>query len=78
MRIYEYRLISKIIKFSKVDLNSNFESKDVESISENRKIFESLVGLISNELRYRSEKIDAEDGFLILENWIRGGMEAGF
>jgi hypothetical protein len=43
-----------------------------------RACFEGLVRLISSELRYQSEEIDAEDGFLILESWIRGGMEAGF
>jgi hypothetical protein len=36
------------------------------------------MGLIFSELRYRSERIGAEVDFLILENWIRGGMEAGF
>jgi hypothetical protein len=36
------------------------------------------VKLILNEVRYQSEIIDAEDGFLILENWIRDGIEAGF
>jgi hypothetical protein len=30
--IYECKLISKIVKFSKIDLNSNFESADIESI----------------------------------------------
>jgi hypothetical protein len=34
--------------------------------------------LISNEKRYQSEGIDTEDGFLILKNWIRDGMEADF
>jgi hypothetical protein len=34
--------------------------------------------LISSELRYQSEGIDAEDDFLILKSWIRDGMEAGF
>ena len=34
--------------------------------------------LIPSELRYQSEGIGAEDGFLILEDWIRGVVEAGF
>jgi hypothetical protein len=36
------------------------------------------VKLISNELKYQSKGIDAEDGFLILKNWIRDVMEIGF
>jgi hypothetical protein len=42
--------------------------------SEDRRIFEDLIGLISRE----SEGINAEDDFLIFENWIRGVMEADF
>jgi hypothetical protein len=34
--------------------------------------------LIFSELKYQNEGIDAEDDFLILKNWIRGVMEAGF
>jgi hypothetical protein len=34
--------------------------------------------LIPNKLKYQSEGINAEDGFLILEDWIRGVMEADF
>jgi hypothetical protein len=30
--IYECKLILKIVKFSKINLNSNFESADIESI----------------------------------------------
>jgi hypothetical protein len=37
-------------------------------------MFEDLIGLISRE----NERIDAEDNFLILENWIRDVMEIGF
>jgi hypothetical protein len=36
--ICECKLISKIVKFSKINLNSNFESADIKSIS---KIVES-------------------------------------
>jgi hypothetical protein len=37
-----------------------------------------MLKLIPNELRYQSERIDAENGFLILKNWIRDVMEADF
>jgi hypothetical protein len=36
------------------------------------------VRLISSELKYQSERIGPEDGFLILKSWIRDVMEAGF
>jgi hypothetical protein len=32
IRIREYRLISKIVEYSKINMNSNFEFEDVESI----------------------------------------------
>jgi hypothetical protein len=32
MRIREYKLISKIIESSKINMSSNFESENVESI----------------------------------------------
>jgi hypothetical protein len=32
MRIREYRLISKIVESSKIDMNSEFEFGDIESI----------------------------------------------
>jgi hypothetical protein len=34
--------------------------------------------LIFSELKYQSEGIGAENGFLILGDWIRGVMKAGF
>jgi hypothetical protein len=34
--------------------------------------------LISNELRYQNEGMDAEDDFLIFENWIKDVMETDF
>jgi hypothetical protein len=34
--------------------------------------------LISRDLKYQSEGINAEDDFLIFENQIRDVMEAGF
>jgi hypothetical protein len=34
--------------------------------------------LISSELKYQNEEIDAENNFLILGDWIRDVMEAGF
>jgi hypothetical protein len=44
-----------------------------------------IIDLIDNnlsktslDLRYQNEGIAAEDNFLILENWIRDVMEAGF
>jgi hypothetical protein len=32
MRIREYKLILKIVKSSKIDMSSNFESRNVKSI----------------------------------------------
>jgi hypothetical protein len=78
MRIREYKLILKVVESSKVDLRFEFRIWGCKIDSEGRRIFESLVRLIFSKVRYQNERIGAVDGVLILENWIKSGMEAGF